>query len=202
MLQIRKGVFETNSSSTHSFTLRKTKNIKIETDKENNLIIEFKENYLGEEEYFGLNSKISYLLLLLINGLELSQDLSVIGEYPIEKIFELNIFKPILNLINEIGYKGIKIKRNLKFLTEDEKKEEFKLKEIIWYVYNFVDSDNFIKDIKELEDKLELSLKEMLTNDEIVLTEIDRNINYDYTYHSKKLWRKNVANKKKCFRDQ
>lgn len=198
MKQIRRSVFETNSSSTHSFTLKNTLRNdmefifnEIKIDSENNIIIDFKKNDSFYRNYYkGFSAKLSYILLLLINGLDIVyKDI----EYTlVDDLFKFDIFKPVEIELKELGYNGIKINRNLELLYEDEKIMPFYIDEIIQNSWNFLDSDNFIKNIKELEDRFELSLKEILTNDEIILVEMDRDDEdrIGYTYNSKLNYKK------------
>lgn len=202
MKQIRRSVFETNSSSTHSFTLKKEitnekidfKSEKIKIDSENNIVINFIENHScgGTVYYEGFSSKLSYILLLLINGLDIILNYEDIEYTLVEDLFNFDIFKPLEKEIKDLGYKGIKIERNLDVLDEDEKLMPFYIEEIIHGKANYLDSDNFIKNIEQLEKKFELSLKEILTNNEIILVEIDRDYEdrIDYTYHSKYIYKK------------
>lgn len=202
MLQIRKSVFETNSSSTHSFTLKKEiineeidfKSEEIKIDSEKNIIINFIENNSCRSivYYEGFSSKLSYILLLLINGLDVTLDYKDIEYTLVKDLFNFDIFKPLEKVIKELGYKGIKIERNLDVLDEDEKLMPFYIDEIIYGRAIYLDSDNFIRNIEELEEKFELSLKEILTNDEITLVEMDRNDEdrMEYTYHSKYIYKK------------
>lgn len=195
MKQIRKGVFETNSSSTHAFTTLKelkiywfyTKDIEIpktEMDTDNNLIISYS-NIKSDsciKTFIGINQKVLYILFLLLNYIDYynnylednDQNKIWLEELTIKEIENLKIIKPLFETIKKIGFDGINIKRDESKLDEIEKLIPFTIKEFLYNLFNNIDGDCYIKDIKDLEEIIGKNLEEIITNNEIVLIEAER----------------------------
>jgi hypothetical protein len=195
MLQIRNSIFETNSSSTHAFTTLKelkiywfyTKDIEIpktEMDTDNNLIISYSNIQSDSciKTFIGINQKVLYILFLLLNYIDYynnylednDQNKIWLEELTIKEIENLKIIKPLFETIKKIGFDGINIKRDESKLDEIEKLIPFTIKEFLYNLFNNIDGDCYIKDIKDLEEIIGKNLEEIITNDEIVLIEAER----------------------------
>lgn len=200
MLQIRKSVFETNSSSTHSFTLLNEEKdccyfnyelkdreqtleeiLKIKTDENNNILLDVYPEKLSSS-FIGTNEKLIFLLVAI--GKDYFFDNSS-KEWKIEK---LSWFEEINEIAIRNGYNGIKI------LAE---KEEF-------FNPNFILNNNIICDdikivnIKQLEEDFELDIDTIIFDNEIIIEgNADRDRVYDeltYTIKRYKELRENEKN--------
>ena len=102
--QVRRNVFETNSSSMHSLSIAKrgvTEYLHVD-EYTNNVVTEFGEFGWGYDEYNDPETKLSYLV-------------TMIGEshncYSIEEIYEINDFKKINDIVSvRCECDGIEIK--------------------------------------------------------------------------------------------
>lgn len=195
MLQIRNSIFETNSSSTHAFTILKdlknywfySKDIeipKIEIDTDNNLVISYSNIQSDSciKTFIGINQKVLYILFLLLNYIDYynnylddnDKNKIWLEELTIKEIENLETIKPLFKTIKKIGFNGINIKRDESKLDEIEKLIPFTIKEFIYNLFNFFDPECYIKDIKELEEMIGTNIEEIITNNEIVLIEAER----------------------------
>lgn len=171
MLQIRKGVFETNSSSTHSFTLLNEEKdysyfdyeleereqtleeiLKIKTDDNNNILLDIYPEKLSSN-FIGVNEKLIFLIVAIGKNYEFDNSSK---EWKIEK---LDFFEEINEIAVRNGYNGIKI------LAEGEE----------FFNPNFILNNNIvcyeidIINIKQLEKEFELDIDTIIFDNEIIL---------------------------------
>lgn len=197
MLQIRKSVFETNSSSTHSFTLlnemkseiflkyeleRRKKSLeeilKIKTDENNNILLDVYPEKLSSF-FIGTNEKLIFLIASI--GLGYYFDNSS-KEWKIEN---LDWFEEINNVAIKNGYNGIKI------LAEGS--EFFNPNFIL--NNDIVNYDVCVTTIKQLEEDFELDINAIIFDDEIIINgNADRNIAYCELKHTIKKYKEKLNN--------
>lgn len=109
--QIRKGVFETNSSSTHSFTVGNTFNNLLVNDYDNCVHTELGEFGWEIEDYFDSASKLAYILLVAgyFNDFYFDCYSNSLNEN-IEKLYNTEEFRRIEDAVkNHIDCEGIVI---------------------------------------------------------------------------------------------
>lgn len=107
--QTRKLVFETNSSSTHSITVCKTGEYDTLNyrDLDNNVVSEFGEFGWGYEEYTDAETKLSYLLTMIIETNSYCKS--------VEEFYDLDDFKEVEYAVKNItGANGLIIESNIK----------------------------------------------------------------------------------------
>lgn len=106
--QIRRNVFETNSSSMHSLTVTPNGNMDnlIVDEYENKVITEFGEFGWGYDSYCDAATKLSYLMTMII---ELNRDCS-----SLEDFYELADFKRVSKVVSSHCHcDGIKVVSNI-----------------------------------------------------------------------------------------
>jgi len=107
---IRYGVFETNSSSTHSLTLGKDKTLldtlALPTNDNNEVIIKLGEFGWGPEEFRAQLSKLAYLLTMVAMT-ELVKEKIPDHISPLEYFRNTEGFKALEEFVQKFGYKGI-----------------------------------------------------------------------------------------------
>ena len=200
MKQIRRRVFETNSSSTHSFTLineekdcyyfnYKLKDreqtleeiLKIKTDENNNILLDVYPEKLSSI-FIGVNEKLIFLIAAIGKDYDFSSELKK------WKIEQLDFFEEINDIAKRKGYNGIKI------LAEGE--EFFNPNFIL--NNDIVGYDIDIVNIKQLEEDFEIDIDTIIFDDEIVIEgNADRDRVYDeltYTIKRYKELRENEKN--------
>jgi hypothetical protein len=183
MLQIRRGVFETNSSSTHSFTLLNGESfkfeldyrlkyggetleeiLKIKTDENNNILLDVYPEKMLSSIFIGVNEKLIFLIAAIGKNYDFSLELKK------WKIEQLDFFEEINDIAKRKGYNGIKI------LAEGE--EFFNPNFIL--NNDIVGYDIDIVNIKQLEKDFEIDIDTIIFDNEIVLEgNADRNRVYD-----------------------
>lgn len=113
--QIRKSVFETNSSSMHSLTVMPNGNMDdlIVDELENKVITEFGEFGWGEDiSYRDAATKLSYLMTMII---ELNHDC-----ISVEEFYKLEDFKRVNEVVSNYCHcDGIKVKSKIKKYCEE-----------------------------------------------------------------------------------
>ena len=106
--QIRRSVFETNSSSMHSLTVTpngKMSNLVVD-EYENKVITEFGEFGWGYDSYCDATTKLSYLMTMII---ELNSDCMSLDEF-----YELEDFKRVNDVVSShCNCEGIRVESNL-----------------------------------------------------------------------------------------
>ena len=201
MLQVRKKVFETNSSSTHSFTLLNGESfkfeldyrlkyggetleeiLKIKTDENNNILLDVYPEKMLSSIFIGVNEKLIFLIAAIGKNYDFSLELKK------WKIEQLDFFEEINDIAKRKGYNGIKL------LAEGE--EFFNPNFIL--NNDIVGYDIDIVNIKQLEKDFEIDIDTIIFDNEIVLEgNADRNIVYDnleYTIKRYKELRENEKN--------
>lgn len=111
MKQIRKGVFETNSSSTHSITLHGLEDKMILPHEKSNIEVSFGEYGWEQEQYRGYQyrDKLSYVLTLIQYHLPYSYDSEEMGKNIVNTILSSNWYKWLSEMVYDYCKKTISV---------------------------------------------------------------------------------------------
>lgn len=113
MKQIRNNVFETNSSSTHSITLQGLKDKMVTLYEEDNIEIRFGEYGWEQEQYYGYQDKLSYVLTMIQYHLNYKWDSKEVDkENIVNTILSSKYYEWLGELVWEYCKKTISVKSN------------------------------------------------------------------------------------------
>jgi len=112
MEQIRNMVFETNSSSTHSITLRGMKDSMDMPYEENNIEISFGEYGWEQQQYYDYKDKLSYVLTMIQYRLPYKWDSEEMGKNIVNTILTSNYYKWLEEMVWEYCKKSISVEQN------------------------------------------------------------------------------------------
>ena len=174
---IRRGVFETNSSSTHSVTIREdipSPALKVEDD--NKVHAEFDEFGWEWEHYFTAKSKLSYALTMVVET-----ECKRREDNTIPNFFETEGFKAINDLIKEkCKCDGVTVDSEIKVVRHMREDGE----------YTYIDHDGYIdhqscEDYNSLQDFLDtygVTLEQFIFDEHVILNTGNDNDGPDVDY--------------------
>lgn len=159
MKQIRRGVFETNSSSMHSLSIKKSNtygNLPVD-EYENKVITHFGEFGWGYDIYTDPENKLSYLVTMLV---ETHGDC-----YSMEELYDTEDFRKINDVVAEYcNCDGILIDEKLEQATSWDGKEKYEWNEHGGYI-----DHQSVESIDGLLDFYGCTIEEFIFNEGVTL---------------------------------